>query len=164
MSNTTQNQSRWHTAFADKLAPLTTAVLQSPVHRLLGGRRMLITIKEKKTDRVYTVPAHYHEVDALVIVLVRNASRNTWWQNFTEPAYASITIRGWRTSAQGFAPEPGAPVFLEAAKHALRNQRFVRSTFGVRLDPDEGLTAEQAEELARTTRVVVFDRTPASHS
>ena len=164
MGKTIQDHQNWQMTFSEKLEPLTTAVLQSPVHRLLGGRRMLITVKERQTERVYTVPAHYHEVDALVIVLVRNASRNTWWRNFTEPAYASITMRGWRTSAQGFAPAPGSPVFLEAAKHALRNHRFVRSTFGVRLDPKQGLTAEQAETLAETTRVVVFDRTPPSQA
>ena len=146
--------------FADKFEPLKTALLQSPVHRLMGARKMLITIKERKTDRVYTVPAQYHEVDALVIVLVRKPQQRTWWRNFVEPGYASITIRGWRTSAQGFAPAPSSPIFREAAKHALSSRRFVKSTFGVRLDQAAGLTAEQAAKLAEPTRVVVFDRTP----
>jgi len=142
------------------MEPLATALLQSPLHGLLGSRKMLITVKERRTDRVYTVPAQYHEVDALVIVLVRNPSQRTWWRNFVEPGYASITIRGWRTSAQGFAPAPGSPVFIEAARHALGGRRFVKSKFGIRLSPGEALTAEQAEKLAKTTRIVVFDRTP----
>jgi hypothetical protein len=146
--------------FADKLEPFKTALLQSPVHRLLGNRKMLITIKDRETDRVYTVPAQYHEVDALVIVLVRNAQKRTWWQNFTQPGYASITIRGWRTSAQGFAPAPDSAIFREAARHALGGRRFIKSTFGIRLNRDAGLTPEQASKLAETTRIVVFDRTP----
>lgn len=144
------------------MEPLATALLQSPFNALMSSRKMLITIKERQTDRVYTVPAQYHEVDALVIVLVRNPSQRTWWHNFVEPAYASISIRGWRTSAQGFAPAPGSRVFVEAARHALSGRRFVKSTFGIRLAPGEGLTEEQADKLAETTRLVVFDRTPSN--
>lgn len=144
------------------LAPTVIPILNSPLHPLLSHKLMLVTVKGRRTDTIYTFPVVYLELDALAIALVPNALGRGWWRNFIEPAYASITIRGARTPAQGFAPETGSPEFAMAAEQVLRRRRAMRRFFRVKLDEDKKLAAEQIEKLAKHARIVIFDRLPAS--
>jgi len=140
------------------LAPSIIPILYSPLHGVLSGKLMLVTVKQRRSETVYTFPVRYLEIDALVIALAPNAPSRSWWKNFIEPSYASITIRGRRTAACGFAPRSDTPEFAKAAEQYLRQSRIVRWFFGVKLKKDRPLTPEQAEALGQNTRVVIFDR------
>lgn len=141
-----------------RAAPLIVPVLHCPLHRILSRKIMLVTVKGRRTETIYTFPVRYLEIDALVVALAPNARHRTWWRNFTEPSYASITIRGGRTAACGFAPAPDSPEFAKAAEQYLRQSWLVRRFFKVKLKKDQELTTEQAIALGEHTRVVIFDR------
>jgi len=143
------------------LAPVVVPILYSPLHSLLSHRLMLVTVKGRKTDTIHTFPVVYLELDALVVALVPNELGRGWWQNFVEPAYASITIRGARMPAQGFAPETGSPEFAKAAEQLLRRSRTIRRFFRIKFNENDTLVADQVEKLARHARILILDRLPA---
>jgi hypothetical protein len=145
---------------AHGVSPIVAPLLVSPFHGILSGKLMLVTVKGRRTDTVYTLPVAYHEFDAFVVALVPDAQRRSWWRNFSEPRYASIIIRGARTAAQGYVPDPRSLEFSRAAAAILRQSRLARWLYGVKLDASKQLAAGEAEKLAENTRVVVFDRTP----
>jgi hypothetical protein len=152
----------WWSRLQARLNPLVMSILHSPIHALLSNRLMLVTVTGGRSETIYTLPVRYYELDALVIVLVPNAPGRSWWRNFVEPAYASITIRRGRTPARGFAPAPSSQEFAKAAERVLVRSRARRWLLSVELDRDKKLDSEQVEKLAEHVRIVIFDRTPPS--
>jgi hypothetical protein len=75
--------------------PVVRAVLGSRAHRLLSGRLLVLDYRGRRTGRRYRIPLRYAETDAgeLVAVAVR-PERKLWWRSFTEPASASVLLRG----------------------------------------------------------------------
>jgi deazaflavin-dependent oxidoreductase (nitroreductase family) len=66
-------------------------ILRSPLHGLLSGRTMLITVTGRKTGRKYTTPVEYFEEDGHLWVLT--SRDRTWWRNLCGGAPVSLWLR-----------------------------------------------------------------------
>ena len=67
-------------------------LLRSPLHRLLSGSTMLITVTGSKSGREYTTPVNYvRDGDQLTVVSRRERS---WWRNVAGGAPVTVTLLG----------------------------------------------------------------------
>jgi deazaflavin-dependent oxidoreductase (nitroreductase family) len=69
-----------------------TRLLRSPLHSLISGNTMLITVTGKQTGKRYTVPVNYaRDGDSLI---VRSRAGRTWWRNLRGGAPVELRLRG----------------------------------------------------------------------
>jgi hypothetical protein len=74
-----------------------SAVLRSPIHRVLSGSIDLIRYTGRRSGRVITVPTQYACRGDDVIVVVGRPASKVWWRNFSEDRDADVLVRGsWR--------------------------------------------------------------------
>ncbi|WP_158607885.1 nitroreductase/quinone reductase family protein [Nocardia panacis] len=71
------------------------AVLRSPVHRILSGKLLIITVVGRKTGREYSYPVGYAEHDGHL--LIGTAAR--WRRNVRPPAPVRILLCGTEIEA-----------------------------------------------------------------
>jgi hypothetical protein len=76
---------------------IVSAVLRSPIHRVLSGSIDLLRYTGRRSGRVITTPTQYACLgDDLVVVVGRPASK-VWWRNFTDERDVDVLVRGsWR--------------------------------------------------------------------
>ena len=67
------------------------ALLRSPLHRLLSGRLLAITVVGR-TGRRYTIPVGYAEHDAALLI----GTAGTWYRNLRPGAPVDVRLRGRR--------------------------------------------------------------------
>lgn len=67
-------------------------LLRSPLHRLISGGVMLITVTGRKSGRRYTTPVQYVQRDDSVSVFTRR--NRTWWRNVRSGVPVTLRIRG----------------------------------------------------------------------
>lgn len=71
--------------------PVVKRVLRSPLHRLLSGRVMLLTVTGRKSGRTYTVPVGRHEAgDGAFLV----SADGEWRHNLRGGADVRVTLDG----------------------------------------------------------------------
>lgn len=75
--------------------PLLRALLRSPLHRLLSARLMLISVRGRKTGRVYTVPVGRHESGGMFLV----SAKGSWRHNLRGGASVTLTVDGRERAA-----------------------------------------------------------------
>lgn len=67
-------------------------VLHSPLHFLLSGQVLLISVMGRKTGKTYTTPVQYRrEGDSLTIITQR---QRKWWRNLQGGASATLWLKG----------------------------------------------------------------------
>jgi deazaflavin-dependent oxidoreductase (nitroreductase family) len=76
-----------------------TWVLRSPLHGMLSGGMMLITITGRKTGRQYTTPVGYYEESGYLWVIT--SRDRTWWKNLRGGAAVELFMK--RRLVTGFA-------------------------------------------------------------
>jgi deazaflavin-dependent oxidoreductase (nitroreductase family) len=82
---------------------LITALLRSPLHGLLSGSFMLLTVIGRKTGRAYTTPVNYGRTgDTLTCFSKRD---RTWWRNLRERAPVAVLLRGRERRGLGVVVE-----------------------------------------------------------
>ena len=86
--------------------PLVRRVLDSPGHRLVSGRLVLLAYRGRRSGREHRIPLRYAETEAgaLVAIAVR-PDRKRWWRAFRTAAPATLTVRGVRLGAVGLVAE-----------------------------------------------------------
>jgi deazaflavin-dependent oxidoreductase (nitroreductase family) len=82
-------------------------VLRSPVHWLLSGRLMLITVRGRRTGRFYTLPVGYVAAPRVLYVLVGDYELKSWWRNLEEAAPVALILRGHVVDARAQVLDPG---------------------------------------------------------
>jgi deazaflavin-dependent oxidoreductase (nitroreductase family) len=88
--------------------PFLRWLLRSPLHALLSGALMLITVTGRKSGRAYTTPVQYkRDGDA---VLVISAHDRTWWKNVRGGAPVTLHLRGRLQHGRAEAVEDSAAV------------------------------------------------------
>lgn len=121
-------------------------LLRSPLHRLMSGSTMLITMTGRKSGRPITTPANYYQEDSNLWV-ISNRER-TWWRNLKGGAPVKLHLRG--REANGFGE-----VFMEEGVVTDQIGEFVRHlpisarSLGVRMrdgQPDQTDLARLAKE------------------
>jgi hypothetical protein len=80
---------------------LFSAILHSPLHRMLSNRFILLSFKGRKSGKVYTILVGYlREGDVIEVISPRN-----WWKNLRgENASVTVLLKGqWRSgTAEAF--------------------------------------------------------------
>ena len=72
------------------------ALLRSPLHALLSGQIMLISVTGRKSGATFTAPVNYiQDEDVLWVVSARD---RTWWRNARGGCAVSLRLRGSRCS------------------------------------------------------------------
>ena len=95
--------------------PFMKWLLTSPLHGLVSNHYMLITVKGRKSGKLYTTPVEYgHDGEALVIV---SSQTHSWWKNLRDNA--SCTLRIKTREMQGTAAVASDPAAITAAFHAI---------------------------------------------
>jgi len=143
---------------ATRLNPLVVTLLRSPLHRVLGGGLMLVTVTGRRSGRRYTIPVGYQRDGDVLHVLVSKARRKQWWRNFREPAALEVELRGERFAAIGHVVDPRSERFVAVVEQTLRRLPMLARQLGVTWDPRAGLDAAQRETLARDSALVAITR------
>ena len=141
---------RWTT----RLNPLVVRLLRSPLHHVIGGGLMLITVTGRRSGRRYTIPVGYQRDGDVLHVLVSKARRKQWWRNFREPAALEVELHGERRDAVGHVVDPASEQFFAVVETTLRRLPVLARQFGIVWDRRAGLDAEQRAVLAREVALV----------
>jgi len=134
---------RWMT----RLNPLVVWLLRSPLHRLVDGGLMLVTVTGRRSGRRYTIPVGYQRDGELLHVVVSKARRKQWWRNFRTPAPLEVLLLGERRSAAGCVVDPASERFVTVVEATLARLPMLGGQLGVTYDARQGLTPEQRETL-----------------
>lgn len=145
---------RWTT----RLNPLVVRLLRSPLHHVIGGGLMLITVTGRRTGRRYTIPVGYQRDADVLHVLVSKARRKQWWRNFRAPAALEVELRGETFAARGHVVDPREERFFSVVEATLRRLPMLARQFGIVWNPRAGLDAEQRAVLSREVALVEITR------
>lgn len=105
-------------------------LLRSPLHGVMSGSVMLVTVTGRKSGKAYTTPVNYVE-DGGVLWTTSLRSR-TWWRNLRPaPAPVTLRLRGADRRATGQAIEDAAAV-TAAFERLFRLRPAYAGRFGVR--------------------------------
>lgn len=120
--------------------PLITALLRSPLHGLLSGSYMLLTVTGRKTGCTYTTPVNY-SISGNTLTCFSSRER-TWWRNLRERAPVTVWLRGKEQRGVGIVVESG-----EATRAARLRQLYplMSAAQAARLAPDMVLIEIQLE-------------------
>jgi deazaflavin-dependent oxidoreductase (nitroreductase family) len=94
-----------------------TFLLRSPLHRLMSGSTMLITVTGRKSGRPITTPVNYYQ-DGDTLWVISNRER-TWWRNLKSGAPLKLRLRG--REVDGFGE-----VHLEEAAVAAQIGEYIQ--------------------------------------
>jgi deazaflavin-dependent oxidoreductase (nitroreductase family) len=94
-----------------------TFILRSPLHGVMSGSTMLITVIGRKSGRPITTPVNYYqEGDTLWVISNRE---RTWWRNLKGGATVKLQLRGREVNGLG-------EVLMEEAALAPQIGEYVR--------------------------------------
>jgi len=154
----TSDLDRWTT----RLNPVMIWLLRSPLHPLLDGGLMLITVTGRRTGRRYTIPVGYQRQGDSVRVLVSKARRKQWWRNYLEPRPIELRLRGEaRVGEARVIPSDSAP-FRDVLDGTLRRLPVLGRQFGIDYDRRVGLTEAQWRTAAADAALVEIVLGPVS--
>lgn len=126
-------------------------MLRSPIHRVMSGSTMVITVTGCKSGRPITTPVNYYqEGDTLWVISNRE---RTWWRNLKGGAPVRLRLRGQEVNGFG-------EVLLEESAMAEQIGQYVRHlpisarSLGVRMRDDQPDPAD----LARLAKEKVMIR------
>lgn len=126
-------------------------VLRSPLHGMLSGGMMLITITGRKTGKKYTTPVGYYmEGGDLWVITSRE---RTWWKNLQGGAKVDLLLK--RKPVQGMADVELDEKSVEARmSEYLRHIPQAAKPMGIRVEDNK----PNAEDVARTAKDRLFVR------
>jgi deazaflavin-dependent oxidoreductase (nitroreductase family) len=94
-----------------------TFILRSPLHGMMSGSTMLITVTGRKSGKSITTPVNYYqEGDTLWVISNRE---RTWWRNLKGGVPVKLHLRGREKSGFG-------EVLLDEAAVAPQIGEYVR--------------------------------------
>lgn len=106
-------------------------ILRSPLHGLLSGGIVLITVTGRKSGKAYTTPVNYlRQGDVLRIVSLRN---RTWWRNLRGGSLVSLRLLGQDVKGWGTVIEDNQGVTAGLSAHLQQVPHYAKY-FGVTLD------------------------------
>lgn len=139
-------------AFFNRLGnPILGALLRSPLHSMLDGSMLLISVTGRRSGRVYTTPVNYLlDGDTLTIISLRE---RTWWRNLRGGAEVGLHLRGEDRNGRATLSEDDAGVTAALGQVLARIPAHARY-LSVRMRPDGTLSPEDLAQAARS-RVVI---------
>jgi deazaflavin-dependent oxidoreductase (nitroreductase family) len=126
-------------------------ILHSPLHGLMSGNTLLVTVTGRKTGRRYTTPTNYlREGDRLTITSLKS---RTWWRNLRGGAPVTVCLQGREAPGRGSVIEDPPQVASALAAYLGKAPQYARY-FNVALDAGGKPSANDVAREAQT-RVVV---------
>ncbi len=127
------------------------AILNSPLHPLLGSSFALITVAGRKTGRPISTPVNVvRNGDSLTVVSLRN---RTWWRNLRGGGPATLRLAGRQLSVRGEVLEVQSDV-AEAFAHLFQRFPNYAKYYGVRLAADGSVDRGALDQLAEKHVVI----------
>ena len=121
-------------------------LLRSPLHRMMSGSTMLITVTGRKSGRPITTPVNYYqEGDTLWVISNRE---RTWWRNLKGGASLKLRLRGQEVDGFGEAVLVESEVAAQIGEYVRHLPISVRS-LGVHMlngQPDPADLSRLAQE------------------
>ena len=71
---------------------IVALLLRSPLHRLLSGGELLVTVTGHRSGRRYTTPVQYVRSDGELYAVSRRS--RSWWRNLRGGAPVVVRVRG----------------------------------------------------------------------
>jgi hypothetical protein len=114
---------------------LVVWLLRSPLHRLLSGSVMVLTLVGRNSGRAMTFPVQYAASGGELIALPGHFERKQWWRNLQEPVPVEVLLAGARRTGTGrsLAGAPG-PSDEALARYLRRFPRTRRAVDAARLE------------------------------
>ena len=132
--------------------PFVAALLRSPVHRLLSGQVLLLTVTGRTSGRAYTLPVGYVREAATLTIL---SGRHAWWKNLRGGAPVAVLLEGRRRTGRAEVLEDRAAVLAEVDHLVARyGRKGAGQRIGVALDTTPPPTGEDLA-LAMRGHVVI---------
>ncbi len=127
------------------------AIINSPLHPLLGDSFAVITVPGRRSGKIIRTPVNVtRDGDTLTIISKRE---RTWWRNLRSGQKAGLRLKGRSLQVCGEvaeSPERVAEALARFFSIRPRNARYFR----VRLQPD-GTPAAEDLRAAADGRVVI---------
>ena len=125
------------------------AMINSPLHSLLGDSFAVITVTGRKTGRPISTPINVsRDEGSYIVVSMRN---RTWWRNLRGNTQAQLRVKGKTIQVRGDVIEDPSTV-REELRQYFRQHPGNAKYFNVRLTPEgepdpEGLQRAAEERL-----------------
>lgn len=125
------------------------AILNSPLHSLLGDSFAVITVTGRKTGRAISTPVNVSYADNYYTVV--SMRDRTWWRNLRGDKPARLRVGGKTLTVRGeIVDDPGA--VGEELRQYFRQHPGNAKYFNIRLTPEgepdpEGLQSAAEERL-----------------
>lgn len=127
------------------------ALVESPLHSLMGDRLGVIQVVGRVTGRTYATPVNVdREGPGWMVTSLRE---RTWWRNLRAGAHAKLRLAGRTCAVQASVEERPEAVLEGLTAYFGRHPREARY-FGVRLDA-AGRPAREDLERAAAKRVII---------
>jgi deazaflavin-dependent oxidoreductase (nitroreductase family) len=121
------------------------AIINSPLHPLLGSSFAVITVEGRKTGKPIATPVNVMNDGAgLTVVSLRS---RTWWRNLRGGKPATLRLGGRQLSVRGDVLEAQNDVAQAFAGLFARFPNYAKY-YGVRPAADESVAREMLERLA----------------
>jgi deazaflavin-dependent oxidoreductase (nitroreductase family) len=141
---------RWMT----RSNPLVIGLLRSPLHVVLGGGLMLLTITGRRSGRRYTIPVGYQRDGDVLRVLVSKARRKQWWRNFRVPAPVEVELHGERLQGTARVVDATSQPFRDVVAATLQRLPMLGAQLGIAVERGRGLSDQQLEVVSREAALV----------
>lgn len=133
-----------------------TAVLKSPLHRLVSSQLMLLHYRGRRSGRRFTLPVGRHQIRGRLAALTSSG----WRANFRGGNDVELTFEGRRRAARAELLEEPAEVaaiyreIIEQIGHEKAGRRL-----GIRINVDRVPTLDELADAVRRSglSVVFFD-------
>ncbi len=127
--------------------PIITALLRSPLHKMLSGSFLVLTYTGRKTRQTHRVPISYVRVEPLLLTI--SLRRRTWWRNLRGGAPVAVRLQGRDYAATGNVIEDEAGVVKAFGEFLNQVPRDWVKGYGALLDPDRSVNAESVVRAAQ---------------
>ena len=150
---TTKTTSAEHSLIRTIGNKCVAALLRSPLHGLLDGGTMLITLTGRRSARTFTIPVNYaRDGDALIVV---SQSDRSWWKNLRGGAPVRVRLQGRKLF--GCAESSETPKTVAAGMLLmLRQSPALRRHYNIELTGDG--QPERPDDLGQIARGKVVVR------
>jgi deazaflavin-dependent oxidoreductase (nitroreductase family) len=121
------------------------AIVNSPLHPLLGANFAVITVEGRKTGKRYSTPINVtKEGETFIVVSLRS---RTWWRNLKGGRPANLRVSGKRHTVRGEVLESQDEVVDGLAQFLQRHPGYSKY-YGVRLASDGRPMQNDLERVA----------------
>jgi hypothetical protein len=127
-------------------------LLKSPLHGLVSGSTLLVTVTGRKTGKQITTPVNYIRLEDGLCTL--SSRDRTWWRNLRGDSGCVIWLRGKETPAKGEVFEDPTEVAAALRKY-IQAAPFMAKYLQVRRDAASGILNADDLLQAAATRVVI---------